>query len=82
MCPLLSLSCLSPIGLAGGADLTDGVAAPAEHRRDSPDEGEGPDEQQAQRCMLPPQTDIPQRSADHKVALEGQDRKGPHSHNP
>lgn len=81
-CALCSLSCLSPVWLAGGADLADSVAAPAEHRRDSPDEGEGPDKQQAQRRMLPPKTNIPQRPADHKETLEGQDCQGPQSHNP
>lgn len=73
LCLVFILRCLSPVGLTGGADLADCVAAPAQHRRDGPDEGEGPHKQEPQCCMLPSQTDVPQRPADHKKALKGQD---------
>lgn len=70
----------SPVGFAGGADLADGVAAPAQDRRNGPDEGEGPDEQQTQSCVFASQTDVPQRPTDDEEPLERQDGQRPQSH--
>jgi len=70
----------SPVGLTGGSDLADGVSVPAQHRREGPDEGEGPHEQQTQDGVLRLQADVPQGPADHEEPLEGQDGQGPQGH--
>ncbi len=74
--------CSAPVGFTGGADLADGVAAPAQDRRNGPDEGEGPDKQQTQSRVFASQTDVPQRPTDDEETLERQDGQRPQSHDP
>ena len=71
-----------PVRLAGGSDLADSVAVPAQHGREGPYEGERPDEEEAQHRVLAPQTHIPQGAADHKEALERQHGQGPKGNDP
>lgn len=73
---------VSPVGLTGGPDLADSVPVPAQNRREGTDEGEGPNEQQAQEGVFGLEADVPQRAADHKEALEGQDGQRPQRHDP
>lgn len=72
----------SPVGLTGGSNLAYGVSVPAQHGREGPDEGEGPDEQQPQDGVLRLQADVPQRPADDEEPLEGQNGEGPQGHDP
>lgn len=72
----------SPVGFTSSAKLVNCVAVPAKHWRNSTDEGENPDEQKTQCCMLDSQTDIFQWATDHKETLKGQDCQRPESHNP
>lgn len=73
---------VSPVGLAGGSDLAHSVSVPAQNRREGPDEGKRPYEQQAQDGMLGLQSNVPQWPTDHKEALKGQDSQGPQGHDP
>lgn len=72
----------SPVGLTGGPNLAYSVSVPSQHWREGPDEGEGPNEHKTQDRVLCLQSDVTQRSADHKEPFKGQDSQGPEGHDP